>query len=123
MNGFTDAPVDVQKIARLAGKCSADRIQLNTVTGPPADLCAQPVPMERLEELRSLFEPRVEVIAWKSVPETVLRSETVEERVCDLLARRPCMLADIALGLAMAPAQVLKFSTDSSRTHQCACLM
>lgn len=68
---YTDTPADVEKIARLARRVSPDRIQLNTATRPPAERCAQPVPMERLKNLCSLFEPRADVIMSASFPEGV----------------------------------------------------
>lgn len=106
--GYTDQPAQVRKLAACVRRIRPDRVQINTAVRPPAEDYAIAIPPRRLATLAGLFEPRAEVIAAhpgrrKSGPPT--SSGTA---VLHLLRHRPCTLPDIAAGLAMKPAEVVK---------------
>ena len=106
--GYTDSPDAVRAIAECAERIHPDRIQLNTVTRPPADATAQPISPERMAEFAAMFRPPAEVIAdFKDVHG---RPEFVAERddVLTLLARRPCSIEDIAAGLGIHRNEAVK---------------
>jgi wyosine [tRNA(Phe)-imidazoG37] synthetase (radical SAM superfamily) len=108
LGGVTAMPAEVAKIAEIAGRIDPDRVQLNTVTRPPAESYAYPVPREEMERLASTFGERAEVIAdyrgTHQRPEFAARREDV----LDLLRRRPCTTGDIANGLGVHRNEVVK---------------
>lgn len=107
--GHTDTEVEVKKLAQCAAVIAPDRIQINTVTRPPAESFAGGVSGERLAELSRLFDPPAEVIAdYHHVHEQVQFSVSRDE-ILGLLRRRPCSIDGIAQGLGMHPNEVVKY--------------
>jgi wyosine [tRNA(Phe)-imidazoG37] synthetase (radical SAM superfamily) len=107
--GWTASEDQVTKMAKHASLIKPDRIQINTVTRPPAESAAAGVSHERLDELARLFDPPAEVVAdYHHVHEQVQFSASREE-VLGLLRRRPCSVEDIADGLGMHPNEVVKY--------------
>jgi len=114
LGGVTAIPSQVEKMAKAVERIGPDRIQLNTVTRPPAQDTARPVPKEEMERLASFFGARVEVIAdFQGAHE---RTEFAARRkdVLDLLSRRPCTTKDIADGLALHRNEVVKYVQELS---------
>jgi len=85
-----------------------DRVQLNTVTRPPAEDYVLPVPRARLEEIAATFSPPAEVIAEFHSVQTLQAGDVNREEVLQLLRRRPCSIDDIVGGLGMHRNEVLK---------------
>jgi wyosine [tRNA(Phe)-imidazoG37] synthetase (radical SAM superfamily) len=109
LDGVTATPAAVEQIARCAARIEPDRVQLNTVTRPPADPGAAPVSKERLAQFATMFSPEAEVIAdFRDVHQ---KSEFVAGRqeVFEMLRRRPCSVADVAAGLQMHHNEVVKY--------------
>lgn len=107
--GCTDTEVEAKKLAQCAGLLKPDRIQVNTVTRPPAESFATGVSRERLDELSRVFDPPAEVIAdYHHVHEQTQFSASREE-ILNLLQRRPCSINGIAQGLNMHPNEVVKY--------------
>jgi wyosine [tRNA(Phe)-imidazoG37] synthetase (radical SAM superfamily) len=101
VEGFTGSEKEVEKIAAWTLRIRPGRVQLNTVSRPPAEASARPVPAERLAALSGLFSKSVEVIN-DSPPLTArpTRGSTVTDReILDLLSRRPCTAQGVAEGL------------------------
>lgn len=107
--GYTATEAEVKKLAQYAGLIKSDRIQINTVTRPPADRSAAGVSRERLAELAGVFDPPAEVVAdYHHVHEQVQFSVSRDE-ILSLLRRRPCSIDGIAQGLSMHPNEVVKY--------------
>jgi len=108
LGGVTAVPAEVEKIAKLVERIGPDRIQLNTVTRPPAEDFALPVSREEILRLAEIFGGRAEIIA--DYRGTHKQSEFRARRsdVLELLSRRPCTLEDIANGLALHRNEVVK---------------
>ncbi len=109
LEGYTATEAEVKKLAQYAGLIKPDRIQINTVTRPPAESFAAGVSRERLPELARLFDPPAEVVAdyhhvHEQTPFAVSRDE-----ILSLLRRRPCSIDGIAQGLSMHPNEVVKY--------------
>lgn len=104
---YTAIDAELSKIRRWIDQIQSDRVQLNTVTRPPAEGYANTVPLERLRTLAELFSPPAEVIA-DFEGHTFVESTAGREEVLALLRRRPCSVEDIAAGLGMRPAEVVK---------------
>ncbi len=108
-SGYTADIEEVKRIAACARKIRPDRIQLNTVTRPPAEEFAMTVDREKLESLCHYFEPEAEVIAdYKNVHQQAGYTAT-RDAVEALLRRRPCSLADVAAGLNIHRNEALKY--------------
>lgn len=108
--GITDNEAQMARLAEKARRISPDRIHLNTPVRPsPLGLSAR-VPQDRLQEFCGLFSPPAEVIAEykRSAEAKDSRSGDLEERLIDLLSRRPCTVEDAAAGLAAAPNEIVK---------------
>ncbi len=108
IGGVTAIPLEVEKIAMLASRVKADRIQLNTVTRPPAEEFAYAVPPERMEELAGLFGAGAEVIVDYAGGKNLEWAGIDRQEVLNLLDRRPCAVEDIAGGLGIHRNEVLK---------------
>ncbi len=103
LDGATEAPSQVAKIASLVGRIAPARVHLGTVARPPAELFARPVSAARLLSIASLLPGRVEVLPAPGESgdrEGGERSVGASE-VLDLLRRRPCTAEDVAGGLAL----------------------
>lgn len=105
LEGITDTRDEMAKIAACAKRIRPDRVQLNTVTRPPAERHARGVTRERLVELARVFDPPAEVIA--DVPYVAQRTyrHAARQDVIELVRRHPASLTDVAAGLGLSPSQ------------------
>jgi wyosine [tRNA(Phe)-imidazoG37] synthetase (radical SAM superfamily) len=108
IGGVTAIPKEVEKMADRASRVEADRIQLNTVTRPPAEGFAYAVPREKMEDFVELFGVGAEVIADYAGRENIEWAGIARREVLSLIERRPCALEDIAGGLGIHRNEVLK---------------
>jgi len=109
VGGYTATVEEIGKLAACVDRIQPDRVQLNTVTRPPAEHEATAVSAERLSYFCSLFRPVAEVIAdFRAVHQ---EAEFVASRneVLTLLQRRPCSVSDVASGLGMHENEVVKY--------------
>jgi len=108
--GVTGIQAEVKKIARLAARIRPARVQLNTVTRPPCEEFALPVPADRLASLGRLFSGRVEVVG-EGRPRRGAGGAPGAARAGEILAllgRRPCTARGIADGLGLHLGEVTK---------------
>ncbi len=108
--GVTGIPSEAGKIAALARRIGAARIQLNTVTRPPAEEFAFPLSPEQLITLKGLFPAKVEIITERESESARLArfGEAKDVEVLALLRRRPSTPEDVANGLGIHVAEALK---------------
>jgi wyosine [tRNA(Phe)-imidazoG37] synthetase (radical SAM superfamily) len=108
LGGITAIKTEVSRIAKIAKQIRPDRIQLNTVTRPPAEDFAFPVPMAQMKRFCRVFGGKAEVIAeyQGNIGKTAATPDGGD--IMALLGRRPCTLKDIADGLNLHPTQVAK---------------
>jgi wyosine [tRNA(Phe)-imidazoG37] synthetase (radical SAM superfamily) len=108
--GVTGIPSEAKKIAALAGRIGAARIQLKTVSRPPAEEFAFMLSMKQMLSLKGLFPGAVEVISEKVKVETphLAYAEAGDEEVLALLSRRPCTFTGVADGLGIHVTEVIK---------------
>jgi wyosine [tRNA(Phe)-imidazoG37] synthetase (radical SAM superfamily) len=109
LGGITAIPAEAEKIARVVRQIDPDRVQINTVTRPPAEEYAFPVSRAELQELAAAFGSRAEVIAdYRPGPEAADFAPQRED-ITALLRRRPCTIDDIAEGLGLHRNEVIKY--------------
>lgn len=117
IEGVNSAPETVQRIAALAASIAPDQIHLNTAVRPPADASVQPVTLEKLNVLAALFHPRATVIASFS---SRLGDDLAvnEDRLLDMLRRRPCTARQIADVFGLHLNEVAKYTGNLLRMRQ-----
>jgi wyosine [tRNA(Phe)-imidazoG37] synthetase (radical SAM superfamily) len=108
VGAFTDFEPELAAIRACVAKIEPDRVLLNTVTRPPAEDHAIAVPRERLAELAATFSPSAEVLEDLHSSSSTQQATANREDILGLLARRPCTIDDIAIGLGMHKVEVLK---------------
>ena len=106
--GLNAAPAQVQAMAELCDRLQPDKVQLNTVTRPPAERAAAAVGADLLQECAQVFRVPVEVIADHPAATQTPRQEADEEALAAMLQRRPCTVHDVAAALGLHPNDVLK---------------
>jgi len=107
--GVTGLPAEAGKIASAVRRIAPARIQLNTVSRPPAEDFACAVPRKRLDSLKGIFRGTVEIVSEfeEDVSSVFPCPDLRDEEVLALLGRRPCTCRDVAAGLGVpAPAAV-----------------
>jgi wyosine [tRNA(Phe)-imidazoG37] synthetase (radical SAM superfamily) len=109
LGGYTADSDECRKIAACVERIKPDRVQLNTVTRPPAERYAAAVERHRLGDLAGLFTPRAEVIADYHGIHQQPRFAATRDNVLQMLERRPCSLDDIAEGLGIHRNEAVKY--------------
>lgn len=104
--GINDSDEAIENLAKCIAKINPDKVQLNTVTRPPAEN-VNSISVQRLGEIAKKIYKNAEVIAdFKSAvgESSIARAEDIIE----MLKRRPCSADDIAAGLKTSKLEVLK---------------
>ena len=107
--GVTAIPAEIKKMDALLCKIRPKRVQLNTVTRPPAEEFAYAVSEDQMKDLKKLFSETVEIISQGAPAESPdFQTGQSTADILALLRRRPCTLEGISSGLAMQPGEALK---------------
>jgi wyosine [tRNA(Phe)-imidazoG37] synthetase (radical SAM superfamily) len=112
--GVTTPEVEINRLKTCINSICPDKVQLNTVTRPPAEDFAEMVPKKQLNALAAQLYENAEVIAdYKSIHKQKEFSARRED-VLTLLKRRPCSVEDIAAGLGLHRNEVVKYIEELS---------
>ena len=114
LGGSTAVSAEFSRIVECVNRIQPDRVQLNTVTRPPAESSAVGVPSGQLAKLASEFDPPAEVIAEYDALDQQPDFVASRGEILDLLRRRPCSIGDIAGGLGMHRNEVVKYVEELS---------
>jgi wyosine [tRNA(Phe)-imidazoG37] synthetase (radical SAM superfamily) len=110
VSGVTGLPSEVKKIAAWVEKIRPEKVQLGTVNRPAYEDFACAVDPKQMKKLAGMFSGEVEILA--SDPPTVsppdAASDATDADILNLLARRPCSLEGVALGLNLHPHEAAK---------------
>ncbi|MFH2011656.1 MAG: radical SAM protein [Pseudomonadota bacterium] len=103
LGGVTAIEAEVKKIAALVRRIRPERVQLNTVSRPPAEEFAYSVSANRMEVLANLFDKKAEVISEEETDEALALtlSAVTDKDILALLSRRPCTAQGILSGLGL----------------------
>lgn len=114
LSGISDLSAEIEKMAGIVRKIKPDRVQLNTVTRPPAEDFAAPVSKEQMKRFTAMFGDGAEVIA--DYRGTHQKDEFIGRRedIVTLLRRRPCTIQDISEGLGLHRNEVVKYIQELS---------
>ena len=94
--GFNDSEKELEGLERMIDLISPDKIQLNTVVRPPSDPRAISLDTKRLEEIKSLFGERAEIIAQTPLKHARGEEDTVNTTILEMAKRRPVRARDVA---------------------------
>jgi len=110
LGGVTGIPVEVEKIAAAVRRIAPARVQLNTVSRPPAEDFAFPVDQDQLEQFRQFFSGAVDVVGGgRASTYRGKRFKTAaDETILALLRRRPCTIRDVSAGLRIIASKATK---------------
>ena len=104
--GVNDSDEQIDKLSECIKKINPDRVQLNTVSRPPAE-DIRAVSPERLGQIAEKIYENAEVIAdFKAVSADGFDAK--DDDIIDMLKRRPCSADDISAGLKIMKLEVLK---------------
>jgi wyosine [tRNA(Phe)-imidazoG37] synthetase (radical SAM superfamily) len=108
--GVTGILTEVKKISAFIKQIRPGRVHLNTVSRPPAEAFAFPVPGKQMKQFASVLGDKTEVINENSPGErsTFPPPGITGADILDLLSRRPCTVQDVSAGLGLNPPQVSK---------------
>ena len=109
LSGINAIRADVLKIAELVKQIKADTIHLNTVTRPAAEDFAYSVNQEKLEEFADFFIPKAE-IPTEVLGNPLLNKNIDEEKILNLIHRRPVTLQQLADTFEVHPNEVAKIT-------------
>jgi wyosine [tRNA(Phe)-imidazoG37] synthetase (radical SAM superfamily) len=94
--GINDSEKEVAGLYRAVQDISPDRVQLNTVVRPPADDKALSLDRKRLEEIKSFFGEKAEIIAGSPPAEGASKGAPSADRILEMAKRRPVRVQDVA---------------------------
>jgi len=109
LGGATTVEVQIQLFAHYVRLIGPDKVQVNTVSRPPAEDFAMAVPFERLKEIASQLSEKAEVIVTDRGAHEQCEPSVRLQDVLALLRRRPCSIDDIMFGLGLHRNAVLKY--------------
>ncbi len=110
LGGVTGASSAVKKIASLANEIGPERVELNTVSRPPAEEFAFPVNGKKMQEFKKLFPDNVELITENCLGKVPItkQQEANNSDILALLSRRPCTVQGVSVGLGVNPGEAAK---------------
>ncbi len=107
--GVTTNETEINLLRTCINSIKPDKVQTNTVSRPPAESFAEPVPREQLEAITKELYDKAEVIAdYRGIHKTKYFSAKRDD-ILVLLKRRPCSVEDIAAGLGIHRNEVVKY--------------
>jgi wyosine [tRNA(Phe)-imidazoG37] synthetase (radical SAM superfamily) len=108
--GVTGIISEVKKIAALAKRIRPERVQLNTVSRPPAEEFAYSVPGSDMEEFADLFDGGAEVITEEGFggPGPLALTAVIDKDILALLSRRPSTARGVSAGLGVHVGEATK---------------
>lgn len=109
VKGVNDSLTHIKKLKKAISKIKPDKIQLNTVIRPPAEMFARPLNIKELKKIKNLLEKNCEIIAEFDKKEQIPPSENLEDVILTMIKRRPVTLTDISSSLGKHKNEILKY--------------
>ncbi len=108
VEGLNDSDEQIEKIAGCIEKIRPDKVQLNTVSRPPAEN-VKAVGSQRLQQIAKRIYKNAEIIADFKSSEEASDFKAKSSDIVEMLKRRPCSVDDIVVGLKISKIEVLKY--------------
>jgi len=103
---FNDNTEELSRIKSAISDIHPDRVYLNTVVRPPAEIYAKPLSREEMAAVKNILDKSCEVIT-EFHGQMVGEVQNVEDSIVEMAKRRPVTIVDIAnvLGISAANAE------------------
>ena len=108
VKGVNDSAAEVARFVRQVERIKPDKVHLNTVVRPPAEVAAKPVSKAFLNRIAKRFSPPAECIAESHHGRQTKGTRVTAEQIVRMAKRRPVTLEDICNSLGLHPNQALK---------------
>jgi wyosine [tRNA(Phe)-imidazoG37] synthetase (radical SAM superfamily) len=99
VKGINDKPEHILALKKAIARVKPDKVQLNTVTRPPAERSAAPLTSAELESIRRRLGGNTEVVAGFLEKTQTPGNRRLKEVLFGLIRRRPVTLEDMASAL------------------------
>jgi wyosine [tRNA(Phe)-imidazoG37] synthetase (radical SAM superfamily) len=109
LEGINATRQNVQKIVQLTDQIKPDTIHFNTVTRPAAENFAHSVAKTKMEKFSVMFTPHAEIPPEVSGT-PLLNKDIDEEKILDLIRRRPVTLKQLAETFGAHPNEIAKIT-------------
>jgi len=104
--GLNDSPEELDGLKKALKDINPDRIQLNTVVRPPADARAICLDREKMEEVKTFFGEKAEIIAFTAPKQRDQHYESLSAAVMEMAKRRPVRSVDVGHVLGLCAEEV-----------------
>jgi len=106
--GVNDNREEIERLREVIKKIEPDRIQLNTLSMPPAEDFVFPLTQHQLGDIRERFGDKAEIIKEFSAFTGSNFSSIDDSEILNLIKRRPCTAEDISSALGLHLNEVVK---------------
>lgn len=105
--GVNANETEARKMRRIIDEVGPDRVDVNTVSRPPADVDARPVDVATMVRVSNILGPTARIISAHAFP-PVGSGQVRREHLLDILRRRPCSMDDLIESLGCHRWEVAK---------------
>ena len=100
--GMNDTEEEIMALKPLIQQIEPEKIQLNTVVRPPAEICAKALDSERLEEIKLFLGEKAEIVVDIDAVQGAMARDTKGKGLLEMVRRRPLRLKDIANSMGLS---------------------
>jgi wyosine [tRNA(Phe)-imidazoG37] synthetase (radical SAM superfamily) len=109
LGGVTTVEAQIDMLAYYLKMISPDKVQVNTVTRPPAEDFVEPVSESRLRAIVSQLHENAEIVTDYVTVDARENLSVRGDDILMLLEHRPCSVQDIGNGLGLHPNEAIKY--------------
>lgn len=106
---FNDDRLEIEKIRESIDVMKPDCVQLNTALRPPSYDFAYPLSEEQLQSIKKILGGNAEVVTKSTGSRIGTCFTDQEEKIIDLISRRPCTCDDICSALRLHAHETLNY--------------
>jgi len=118
VQGINNTETELQALADYMKLLNCEKIQINTVTRPPAEANCRPVNNDVLEHARGLFGPHAEIIGTYAHSGDATQDNDPCSRIHALVRSHPCTLEQICTTLDLESSQGKAAMQDLIARHE-----
>ncbi|MGB3862036.1 MAG: hypothetical protein WA915_08115, partial [Candidatus Aminicenantaceae bacterium] len=109
VKGKNDSPEHIKKLKATVREIQPDKIHLNTVIRPPAEMYAKALNHKELEKIQKFLGKKSEIVADFAQMNQFPQSQDLERKILSMIQRRPVTLSDISASIGKHRDEVLKY--------------
>ncbi|MFH0948495.1 MAG: radical SAM protein [Elusimicrobiota bacterium] len=108
VKNVNDSTQDIKAVKKATERIKPDRIHLNTVVRPPLETYAKPLEQKKMLAIRKIFGKNCEIISGRIKDELKPICTNIQQKILEILKRRPMQLEDILAIIESDKKTVLK---------------